>query len=150
MSFKIEDIPKHRVAYMSQIGPYGTNNQALMTSLKSWATSNDLFNESTIVLGIAHDNPDITLPENCRYDVCIVIPNEFEIKDGNICETELPGGKYAVFMIHHTAEDIQKAWSGILSELSSRGYSIDFIKPILERYSLSMVNNHLCEICVPI
>jgi len=150
MSFTIEEMPKHRIAYMSQIGPYGANNQALMTSLKSWAASNDLFNESTIVLGIAHDNPDITLPENCRYDVCIVIPNEFEIKDGNICETELPGGKYAVFMIHHTAEDIQKAWSGILSELSSRGYSIDFIKPILERYSLSMVNNHLCEICVPI
>lgn len=150
MTCKIEEIPRCRIAYMRQIGPYGANNYGLMEKLKEWAKSNGLFTKSAVILGISHDSPETTLPENCRYDVCIVVSDEFEITDSSVKETELPGGRYVVFTIPHTAEAIQKAWSEVFSQLVGQGYQLDVSRPILERYIPAMVENHLCEICLPI
>lgn len=150
MTFKLEEMPGHRVAYMRQVGPYGADNKGLMEKLKSWAASNKLLNESAIILGIAHDNPAATLPENCRYDVCIVVPEDYDIKDENISETELSGGRYAVFTLKHTAEDIEKAWGEMMAELSGQGRSIDPARPIFERYVPGMVAKNQCELCVPV
>ena len=54
------------------------------------------------------------------------------------------------FKINHTAEAVQKAWIDIFLELSRQGYQFDETRPIIERYIVHMVNNHHCEICVPI
>ncbi|MNC45403.1 Bacterial transcription activator, effector binding domain [compost metagenome] len=70
--------------------------------------------------------------------------------DDSICEGTLSGGKYASFTIKHTAEDIQKAWTGLFPALHNGGYQIDNNKPVLERYTVQMINHHLCEFCVPI
>ncbi|MBP1761850.1 MAG: gyrase inhibitory protein, gyri [Firmicutes bacterium] len=150
MQFTIETIPRQTVAYIRRTGPYGANNMDLMERLKSWAGANNILDKSTVIMGIAHDDPAITLPDACRYDVCIVVPGKYEIKGEDINKTELSGGKYAIFMIGHTTEDIQKAWADILPELSGQGLCIDNSRPIFERYTPGMVSNHQCEICVPI
>ena len=150
MTFKIEEIPKSRIAYMRKIGPYGANNYALMETLKDWANANGLFTKSAVILGISQDNPETTPPENCRYDVCVVLSSDFEITDFAVNESEFPGGKYAVFTIPHTAQAVQKAWSEVFSQLAVQGYLLDVSRPILERYIPAMVENHLCEICLPI
>ena len=150
MMFKIEEIPKTRIAYMRQVGPYGANNKELMERLKNWAEVNNLMRDDAIILGIVQNDPAITPPENCRYDVGIVIPEDCEITDVHIKKTALPGGRYAVFAIKHAAADIQKAWSEIFTELASGGYRADASKPVFERYVPSMVNHHQCEICIPI
>ncbi|WP_311316154.1 GyrI-like domain-containing protein [Domibacillus indicus] len=66
-----------------------------------------------------------------------------------VSEDEFSGGKYAIHEVKHTAEDIQKAWTNIFSELSNGGYPIDD-QPAFERYSREMLSNHICEIYVPI
>lgn len=147
MNMKIETLPKYRIAYVRQVGPYGPANIQVMEKLKKWAKEKNLF-KSAIILGIPQDNPETTLPENCRYDACIVIAKDYQIDD-SICESELSGGKYAIFKVKHTAEDIQKAWVEIFPALHNHGYQIDN-KPVLERYTDEMVNNHYCEICVPV
>ena len=119
-----------------------------MERLKDWAKSNGLFNEQSIILGIAHDNPELVGAENCRYDTCLVISDDYFINDNYISESRILGGNYAVFKIRHTAEAIQKAWLAIFSELSKEGYQFDETRPILERYRTGMVINHYCEICV--
>ena len=148
--FKIEEISKHRIAYMRQVGPYGADNKKLMEKLKSWASASGLMCDNTIILGIAQDNPSTTPAENCRYDVCLAVSEDYEIKEAHVNEAELSGGRYAVFTIGHTAADIQKAWNVIFPELESQGYQIDYAKPIMERYIPGMVKKHLCEICVPV
>jgi len=148
--FKIEEIPRCRIAYLRQRGPYGAHNKALMEKLKNWAAANSLMHDDSVIFGIAQDNPAITPPENCRYDVCIVVSADYEIKDPHINEAALDGGRYAVFTIRHTASDIQTAWREIFPELASLGYQIDTTRPILERYIPRLVDNHLCEICVPV
>ncbi|OZI12027.1 DNA gyrase inhibitor [Bacillaceae bacterium SAS-127] len=148
MSIKIEILPKYRIAYMRQVGPYGSANVQTMQKLKQWAAAKNLFSQASIIVGISHDNPETTPPENCRFDAGIVISDDDQI-DELASESELLGGKYAIYKVKHTAEDLQKAWSEIFYELASCGYQIDE-RPIFERYIGEMVSNHYCEICVPI
>lgn len=150
MDIMIEKIPIYRIAYIRQIGPYGINNVRTMEKLKEWAKSNHLFNDESIILGIVQDNPETTKPENCRYDTCIVVSNDYSVTDSYVREGNIVGGKYTVFKINHTAEAVQKAWIDIFPELSRQGYQFDEARPIIERYVVKMVNNHYCEICVPV
>jgi len=150
MTYQIEEMPTNRVAYMRRIGTYGAENYALMEKLKTWAKTNGLFTKSAVILGIAQDNPKTTPPENCRYDVCIVIQDDFAIEDADINETTMPSGRYAVFTIDHTAEAVQRAWGEIFTQLSAQGQHPDFSRPVLERYIPAMIEKHLCEICVPV
>lgn len=60
------------------------------------------------------------------------------------------GGLYAVFLLEHTAEAIQIAWSEYPSALVALGYVPDETKPVMERYQKKLVDRHLCELCVPI
>jgi len=150
MDILIEKMPAYRIAYIRQIGPYGINNVQTMEKLKKWAKFNHLFNDESIILGIAQDNPETTKPEKCRYDTCIVVSTAYSATDGYVREGNIDGGKYAVFIINHTADAVQKAWIDIFPELLRQGYQFDEARPIIERYIVQMINNHYCEICVPV
>lgn len=145
MKFRVETLPTYRLAYVRRVGPYGSANIEVMEKLKKWAKEKYL---SAIIIAIQQDNPETTIPENCRFDACIVITEDYQMDD-SICEGKLTGGKYLIYEVKHTAEDIQTAYAHIFPTLQSNGYQIDD-KPILERYTEEMVNNHYCEICVPI
>lgn len=150
MTYQIEEMTKNHIAYMRRVGPYGAGNYALMKKFKEWAKANSLFTESAIILGISQDNPATTPPESCRYDVCIVVSENFAATDANVNKAELPGGRYAVFTINHTEEAVQKAWGEIFSELQAQGQQPDVSRPMLERYIPAMIDKYLCEICVPV
>lgn len=147
MKFKVETLPNYRIAYVRRVGPYGPANIEVMEKLKKWAKDKNLL-KSAILFAIPQDNPETTLPENCRFDACIVISKDYQMDD-SIYEGELSGGKYLLYEVKHTAEDIQKAYADIFPSLQSNGYQIDN-KPILEKYTGDMINNPYCEICVPI
>ncbi|MFT4104339.1 MAG: GyrI-like domain-containing protein [Lacrimispora sp.] len=150
MDISIEMIPPHRIAYARRTGPYGPENVQIMEQLKSWAREKNLLNESSVILGITQDNPQFTQPEKCRYDAGIIVPEAFKADDEHINFGKTTGGKYCVFKISHTADAMQKAWLEIFSELSKREYEFDDRRPVIERYTMQMVNRHYCEICVPI
>ncbi|MDF1493933.1 GyrI-like domain-containing protein [Caproiciproducens sp. CPB-2] len=121
-----------------------------MKKFKEWAKANGLFTELAVILGISQDNPATTTPESCRYDVGVVVSEDFTIMDADVNVVELSGGRYAVFTIDHTAEAIQKAWGEIFVQLSAESQQPDVSRPILERYIPAMIDKHLCEICVPV
>ncbi|AXI09298.1 DNA gyrase inhibitor [Oceanobacillus zhaokaii] len=148
MRFKTETVPNYRIAYMRRVGPYGPANVEVMEKLKKWAKERCLL-ESVILFAIPQDKPETTLPENCRFDACIVISNDYQV-DNLVNEGELSGGKYIIYEVKHTAEDIQKAYSYIFPSLQSNRYKIDDNKPIMEKYIGDMVTNPYCEICVPV
>lgn len=150
MDMKIEKMPSYRIAYIRSIGPYGISNVQTMEKLKTWAKLNHLFNGKSIILGIAQDNPKIVKPKACRYDTCIIVSDDYLITDNYIQEGNIIGGTYAVFTINHTAKAVQQAWIDIFPELLGQGYQLDEKRPIMERYKVDMVNNHYCEICVPV
>ena len=150
MNTNIEMISSYKIAYIRKTGPYGLENMPIMEQLKSWAREKNLLNGSSIILGIAQDNPQFTDPKACRYDTCLVVSDEFKVDNKYINFGKTIGGKYCVFKISHTVDAVQKAWMEIFPELSKRNYEFDDRRPILERYAMRMINKHYCEICVPI
>lgn len=148
MHFTIQSLPRYRIAYVRQVGPYGPANSEVMEKLKKWAAERSLLNESAILLGIPQDNPATTPPESCRYDACIVLSDDQPLDD-SIRESEFSGGEYAVCIVYHTAEDVQKAWAELFPALQRSGYQMDD-KPIVERCTGEMIHNDRCELCVPV
>ena len=142
---KIETIPNYRIAYVRQVGPYGPANKEAMEKIKGWAADHNLLND---IYGIPQDHPADTEPEQCRYDACVVIPDDFPLEEG-MREGELGGGEYAVYRVAHTAEAIQNAWREIFPALQHSGYQLDH-KPIIERYTKEMLDIHFCELCIPV
>ncbi|RHW34056.1 DNA gyrase inhibitor [Lysinibacillus yapensis] len=147
MKFKVETFPNYRIAYIRRIGPYGPDNIEAMEYIKKWAKEKNLL-ESATLFAIPQDRPETTLPDNCRFDACIVIPNDYDV-DNSVLEGEILGGKYLVYEVKHTADAIQKAYHEIYQSLQSNGYEMDN-KPILEKYTGDMTGNPSCEICVPV
>ncbi len=150
MTFRIEEIPEIRVACMQRTGPYGAGNHALMEKLKAWAAASGLLARPAAIFGVSLDNPETTPPENCRYDACIAVADNYAIRDAAVEEKKLPGGRYAVFAVAHTAQALQQAWGEIFTQLSAAGKEPDATRPVYERYVPAMLEKRLCEICVPV
>lgn len=149
MDFQVEEIPNYRIAYLRRTGPYGPENKDVMERLKIWAKEKDLLKEDSILFAIAQDNPEVIPPEQCRFDACLVIPEDYKLEDEIIMEGKLSRGKYVVFKVRHTAQDLQKAYAEIFPILQRSGYQIKN-KPIIEKYEGKMVKNDYCEICIPV
>ena len=148
MDMRIETFPPHHIAYMRRTGAYGEGNSKLMARLKDWVRDNGLWNDATTILGIAQDNPEITVPEECRYDVCLLVDGDFDA-DG-ILKGVINSGKYAVFTVEHTSEAVQRFYAGLFAELSAAGVTFDSSRPIMERYVSKVVESGFCEFCVPV
>ena len=147
MNYTIEKLPLQPILYMRRVGAYGIENFELMTALKEWANSKDLFIDS-IIYGIAHDDESIP-PEECRYDVCLVTALDI-LADPAVKRGEIPAGNYAVFTSDHTAEAVQKFWASIIPRLQEENLQWDRQKPILERYKYRVIEDGKCDFCVPI
>ena len=151
MKYYIEEMYDHKVIYMRRMGQYGVENYNLMCKMKAWADERGLLTNDAVLFGIALDNPQFTKPNECRYDVCLLAPSAKDIATEDQVEIRnLCGGKYAVFTIDHTADAVTNFWKSFPTEMANSGLSVDFSRPIMERYSVKMVTNGLCEMCVPV
>ncbi len=150
MKMTIETIPTCPIAYIRQIGAYGEENTRTMEQLKQWAKANNILSSKAVIFGIAQDNPQTTPPEECRYDACIALEEEPVVKDDTMRYGEIAGGRYAVFTLQHTAEAVRNAWAAIFPAVAESGCIPDEARPVIERYALELVEQNLCEICVPI
>jgi DNA gyrase inhibitor GyrI len=142
---KQENLQNVTIAYMRSVGEYGLRNHELMETFKAFLSKNDLFDEDTVILGIALDNPAQIPAEKCRYDVGLILNG----KTIEGLETRsIDDGDYAVFEVEHTTEGVQGFWNdlpGLAEKLA-----IDFEKPVIERYAMKKIKNHLCEFLLPL
>ena len=145
INLKIENFENITIAYMHRIGKYGYENTLLMEKFKNYLKEHNLFNDNTVILGIALDDPKTTTPSNLRYDVGVIINENDNIQ---LDTRKIDCGKYAVFEIPHTADAVSDFWQNIGNLLSS--LPADFKKPVIERYSAQKISQHLCEFCIPL
>lgn len=154
MKKSTESIESVKIVYKRSIGPYGESNYRAMDDFKIWCNKYDLLNTDSIIYGIIHDDPNYTEPSRCRYDTCLVISDNYKLDEKSIQEGithgSLTGGRYMVFEIEHTSEEVEKAWTNMFEELASAEVILDVSRPIAERYKTQLLKNHKCEICVPI
>lgn len=147
---ELENIQPASVLYMRRTGAYGVDNYKLMDTFKKWVKENGLYNENTVIYAIPLDNPEKTESCRCRYDVCINLCNLQNPVSHQVKYRKLAGGKYLVFLIPHTADAVQTAWKQCFSETVGTGYLLDENRPVMERYRKKLVDNHYCELCVPV
>jgi AraC family transcriptional regulator len=82
-----------RVAFIRHVGPYNEVGRA-WSNLYPWAAMQGLLGPGTRVLGISHDDPDITPPDKLRYDAALVVSRPVA-RAGEIGVVEIPAGEYA-------------------------------------------------------
>ena len=155
MMITVTTLPPYRIAYMRHVGPYGAHGiPALWKRFEKWMETHDLLGPDSIKLGIGRDDPEVTAPEKCRYDACVVVPERFEA-DQWVNVTTVPGGKYAVNVFVGTAHEIGAAWEALYRTwLPGSGYEPED-RPCLEIYRgnpgvSSRPGAFRCELCVPI
>jgi AraC family transcriptional regulator len=64
------------------------------------------------MIGMVHDDPEVTPPEKVRYDAAVVVTRPVE-RQGDVGVMELPGGSYAVFTDWGPYDGLGKVYQGI-------------------------------------
>jgi AraC family transcriptional regulator len=91
---EVKEIPGVCVVFLRHVGPYDQVGSA-WGRLMSWAGPRGLLGAHTRMIGIVHDDPDVTPPEKVRYDAAVTVNRPVQ-PEGEIGVQELPGGKYAL------------------------------------------------------
>ena len=94
MDVRIERIRPLRVAFMRHVGPYPEVG-ATWGKLMGWAGRRGLLGPGTTILGVVHDDPEVTPPALVRYDACLVVDGKFQ-PQGEVGVQEIAAGEYAV------------------------------------------------------
>ena len=114
MNVRIENLAPMRVAFMRHVGPYlavgGT-----WSKLMAWAGPRGLLGPNMKIIGIVHDDPDVTPAEKLRYDACLAVDGNFQPK-GDIGVQEIAGGDYAVATHRGPYEKLAESYRSLYGE----------------------------------
>ena len=155
MNVHVRELPPHHVAYMRYVGPYGAHGiPELWARLRKWMEPRQLGPVGRITLGVGYDDPGVTAADKCRYDACVVVPEDFP-PDQWVNVMHVPGGQCAVTEFTGTAHEIQGAWDRVFSTwLPDSGYQPDD-RPCFEVYRDDPTVDvkagvFRCELCLPV
>lgn len=155
MDVRVRELPAQHVVYMRYVGPFGPHGiPELWKRFGKWMEAHGFSMATTIRLGVARDDPSIAPAEKCRYDACLVVPEDFQ-PDRWVNVTDIPAGKYAVAEFTGTAHEIEAAWESVFAGwLPNSGYQPDD-RPCFELYRGSVevdgkAGVFRCELCLPV
>ena len=152
MNAEVKEMPEYNVAYVRKIGPYNkaTCEQAF-AEIAHWAGPRGYLAPAA-VLGLYWDNPEVTAPDKCRVDACVLVPPGTK-PEGQIAVQTIKGGLYGVCHFELKTDSFQQAWEDAFTWLVNSGYECGD-KPCYELY-----HNHAAEhpegkwifdICIPL
>jgi AraC family transcriptional regulator len=90
----IEQVPEMRIAFIRHVGAYQEVGAA-WSRLFSWLVPRGLYRADTKLLGICHDDPEVTPPDKLRYDAAVTISDSAKA-EGEVGVRMLDSGEYAV------------------------------------------------------
>lgn len=150
MNVEVKQLPSRRVGYVRYVGPYGPQGAGqAFGELMRWAGPRGL--AAGAMLGVCWDDPTHTPADKCRYDACVVLPDEAPV-DGMSVQT-IEGGDYAVYHTEIMNNDFGGAWDRMYQWLSTSGYRPREL-PSYEHYLNDGMadpdGKWLIELCVPV
>lgn len=153
MNVQVVERKPVRVVYLRHVGPYGAAVARFWQQrFYPYIAQRGLTRRPCY--GISHDDPDITAPEQCRFDICTEVEDDF-VATGEGLVTTIPGGRYAVQPFVGTPATIHAAWSALLRDwLPSSGWQLDG-RPTFEYYPPDATYNEAtgefsCDIVIPL
>ena len=118
----VRQIASMKVAYRRHIGSYEDPEvQKRFDELQTWATARGLDDEQSY-LGIPWDEATITPDGKCRFDACLIVPEDSWFGTG-VNLQELPAGRYATYRSEIRNHDFDLPWTHLMrSWLPTSGY----------------------------
>ncbi|MGX6961118.1 GyrI-like domain-containing protein [Vagococcus xieshaowenii] len=143
---ELEDFDSY---YKRRIGHYGTENHYLMEDVKQTLIRKHYLDETSVLIGIALDDPIQIEPALLRYDVGVKLSQKDDrLLEEGFDKRRISGGKYQVIELAHTEEAITSFWSTVFS--GGGTIERDVSRPILEWYSYKDIQNHTMCMYIPI
>lgn len=138
LEVEIVELSPLTVGFVRHVGPYpevGTTWQKLM----GFAMARGLFGHGTQMIGLCHDDPEVTAPDKLRYDACIHVTPSTQ-PEGEFGVQEIAGGPYARALHVGPYDTLGDAWARLAGEwLPAKRYEPD-AKPGFEVYRNSPMN----------
>jgi AraC family transcriptional regulator len=155
MDVELRTIPSGTLAYLRYTGPYGGRGIGLTWKrFARWCKQHALPKPGHALIGIAQDNPEITLPRHCRYDCCVQVTSAMRA-EGHVGIQRFAGGRYACRRFSGTVADINDAWIRLYGDwLPNSGWQPDD-QPAIEIYDAGVdfdgeTGRFSCLLCLPI
>lgn len=114
MKPEIRFVEDQKVLFVRRTGPYDVAAAEAWKTLMRHAFWRMLFNRDTKIIGISHDDPEVTEQSKLRYDACMTVKGDVKPK-GELGVQTLPGGKYAVFLHKGPYDQIDATYDQIFS-----------------------------------
>ena len=86
-----------RVTFVRRHGPYVESAPAAWAALMNTISWRLWLHFPAEMIGLCHDDPEVTAPSQVRYDACLVLRRAHSPR-GELAEKVIPGGRHAVFM----------------------------------------------------
>ena len=159
MSLEIKTFPPARIACMRYTGPYGHPDIAMhWQRFGAWCEAQGLMKPRRKMYGISLDNPMLTPPNNCRYDLAIEVDATFKVNDADkpsVAIQQFDGGRHACQPFKGTAAQIGMAWMAMFGQVLPMSGLQREEKPSMEVYpeDFEMSQNTFvfgCCLCVPV
>jgi AraC family transcriptional regulator len=93
MNVEIQQMKPMRVAFLRHVGPYGEVG-VTWDRLLTLMGKDGYLGGNTMMLGICHDDPEVTPPSKVRYDACVTVGDDYQ-PTGDIQVQVVAGGEYA-------------------------------------------------------
>jgi AraC family transcriptional regulator len=152
LPIEVKEMPPMKIVFLRHAGPYSQAG-ATWGRLMNWAGMRGLLGPRMRMIGIVHDDPDVTPADKVRYDAAIVVNRPVQ-PEGEFGVTEIPGGRYAVFTHHGPYDTLGKTYQGFFGGwLPTSGHELRDAEAF-EEYLNSPMNatpeNLLTRIHVPL
>jgi AraC family transcriptional regulator len=146
--------PMH-LAFRRHVGPYESVPESIFDELQQWAAARPerQLPGPPVWIGIGHDAPGTTPPEQLRFDAALAVPGPFA-PEGRIGYQLLAGRHFAVTTHAGSYETLPAAYAAIFPRVMTlSGYQFAGL-PVVEIYHTTRVNvrhqlNHT-DICLPV
>lgn len=92
---EVKELSPLRLLFLRHVGPYSEVG-ATWGRLMMFAGMRGLLGPGMMLIGIVHDDPDVTPPQKLRYDAAVTVSRPVQ-PEGEFGVMELAGGTYAVF-----------------------------------------------------
>ncbi|HYW43332.1 MAG TPA: AraC family transcriptional regulator [Bryobacteraceae bacterium] len=135
---EVGELPPMRLVFLRHVGPYGQVG-ATWGRLMGWAGARGLLGPGMRLIGIVHDDPDVTPPDKVRYDAAVTVSRPVE-PEGEFGVLELVGGACAVLTHRGPYDGLGKAYQRLYGGwLPKSGYELREA-PAFEQYLNSPQN----------
>lgn len=149
---KIVALRETHLAFVRHVGPYEDVPNSVFERLETWALAQRLPGPR-VWMGIGHDAPGATAPENLRFDAALVVPTPFQPEAG-VAYQFLPAGEFAVTTHVGPFSTLAAAYTDIFPRVISLPEHELIGLPAIEIYRTPHVDTRKrlieTDICLPV